>query len=86
MISLSAFAVGLLALPSLISAVPATLPNTSVIDVPEFEIIRYYEQYAAASYCLNNVQGGNGPVTCPTANNCPDVQTNRASTTLKFQK
>jgi hypothetical protein len=84
MISLSSFAVILLALPSLISAVPATTAAT-LIDPIDFDTISYYEQFAAASYCLTNVQGGNTDLICE-KNNCPDVQRNKVRTTFKFDQ
>jgi len=84
MISLSSFAVILLALPSLISAVPAT-SGATLIKPTDFETISYYEQFAAASYCLANVQGGNSDLVCE-KNNCPDVQQNKVRTTFKFDQ
>jgi hypothetical protein len=102
--SLSAFAACLLALSSLISAAPSipssnptnlaaltTSTKSLAVSLKDFNYIRYYEQFAAASYCGSNIFGKNGPLTCTgagnrNANNCPEVQANGVETTVKFAR
>jgi hypothetical protein len=69
-----ALSLGLLALPTSISAGPLVPRNTDLIDDTTFNTIKFLEQYAAAAYCSENFQGTVGrPLSCK-AGNCKDVQ------------
>ena len=59
-------------------------PGTAV-DATTLSTLSFYEQYAAAAYCVSNNQAGSSTkVTCN--GNCPQVQSNDANTVLEFQK
>lgn len=45
----------------------------------------FFAQYAAASYCTNNVDSTGDELTCD-AGNCPDVQQASTTTLYEFSK
>jgi hypothetical protein len=52
-------------------------PSAEAINRTDFELIRIYEQYAAAAYCGRNVNpiSITSELSCPVVpTNCPDVQ------------
>jgi hypothetical protein len=92
---------GLLAWSSLITALPTANsadsvaseePNSSpnvLVDQTTFDLMSFYSQLAAASYCSSNINGGSSIVTCSgpvnnNTNNCPMVQDRMLRTMLKF--
>jgi hypothetical protein len=85
---------GLLALSSSTSAAPTaestnstsqepSSSNSELINQPDFDLISFYSQLAAASYCPANFDGAPSTLSC-SAGNCPDVQVRNFRTTLKF--
>lgn len=84
---LPTIAAGLLALSSSTSAAPTSQepssPNSELIRPSDFELISFYSQLAAASYCPSNIDGGSSILSC-SAGNCDAVQDRSFRTTLKF--
>jgi hypothetical protein len=93
---LPTIAAGLLALSSSISAAPTaesanstsqepSSPNSELVGQPEFDLISFYSQLAAASYCPSNIDGGPSILNC-SAGNCKDVQNRNLGPLLSFHR
>ncbi|KFY59879.1 hypothetical protein V497_04033 [Pseudogymnoascus sp. VKM F-4516 (FW-969)] len=61
----------------------SSVAKLAAIDPTLFENIKYYAQYAAATYCSNNANSSGTPITCE-ADNCPDVEAANAVSVLEF--
>lgn len=65
-------------------ALPTEVLDKRAVDATTLSTLSFYEQYAAAAYCVSNNQAGSSTkVTCN--GNCPQVQSNDANTVLEFQ-
>ncbi|KAF2196636.1 alpha/beta-hydrolase [Delitschia confertaspora ATCC 74209] len=64
-------------------AVPVDVEKRA-IDTTVFDRLKFFSQYAAASYCKGNNNSTNTKITCP-AGNCPDVQAANTHTVSEFE-